>query len=60
MQHIFCGKIIGLRLRTALKMALNLAAGDAMKKNKILRDTLDTTFEICKLLKYSPRKKCHV
>ena len=32
--------------------ALNLAASDV---NKILRDILDTTAEISKLLKYSPR-----
>lgn len=36
--------------------ALNLAAGDTIKKNKILRNALDTTFEISKLLKYSPRR----
>ena len=34
--------------------ALNLAAGDTIKKNKLLRNALDTTFEISKLLKYSP------
>ena len=34
--------------------ALNLAAGDTVRKNRILRDTLDTTFEISKLLKFSP------
>ena len=36
--------------------ALNLAAGDAIKRNKILRDALDTTLEVSKLLKYSPRR----
>ena len=36
--------------------ALNLAIGDTIKSNKILRDTLDTTYEISKLLKYSPRR----
>ena len=36
--------------------ALNLAAGDTVKKQKLLRDTLDTTAEISKLLKYSPRR----
>ena len=36
--------------------ALNLAAGDTIKGNKILRDTLDTTSEISKLLKFSPRR----
>lgn len=36
--------------------ALNLAARDTVKKNKILCDTLDTAFEISKLLKFSPRR----
>ena len=35
--------------------ALNLAACDTVKKNKILRDVLDSVFEISKLLKYSPK-----
>ena len=34
--------------------ALNLADGDTVK-NSIFRDTLDTTFEISKLLRFSPR-----
>ena len=37
--------------------ALNLAASDTVKRNKILRDTLDTTLEISKLLKFSPRRE---
>ena len=37
--------------------ALNLAASDTVKHNKILRDTLDTTLEISKLLKFSPRRE---
>ena len=36
--------------------ALNLAAGDTIKKNRILRDTLDVTLEISKLLRFSPRR----
>ena len=36
--------------------ALNLAVGVTVKRNHILRDTLDTTFEISKLLKFSPRR----
>ena len=36
--------------------ALNLAASDTVKHNKILRDTLDTTLEVSKLLKFSPRR----
>ena len=37
--------------------ALNLAADDTIRNNQILRNTLDTTFEISKLLKYSPRRE---
>ena len=36
--------------------ALNLAAGDTVKSNRTLRDTLDTTFEMSKLIKFSPRR----
>ena len=36
--------------------ALNLAAGDTVKKNKVLHNTLDTTLEISKLIKFSPRR----
>ena len=36
--------------------ALNLAAGDTIKKNRILRNTLDVTLEISKLLRFSPRR----
>ena len=35
--------------------ALNLAASDTVKKNKVLCNTLDTTLEISKLIKFSPR-----
>ena len=34
--------------------ALNLAAGDALKQDKVMRDALDTNREITKLIKYSP------
>lgn len=36
--------------------ALNLAVGDTVKQSKLLRDTLDTTGEISKLLKYFLRR----
>ena len=36
--------------------ALNLAAGDTIKKNKVLCNTLDATLEISKLIKFSPRR----
>ena len=36
-------------------LALNLAACDAVKESKVTRDALDTTFEISKLVKYSPK-----
>ena len=36
--------------------ALNLAVGDTVQQSKLMRDTLDTTGEMSKLLKYSPRR----
>ena len=37
--------------------ALNLACGDAIKRCKTLRDALDSTHEITKLIKLSPRRE---
>ena len=37
--------------------ALNLAASDTVKRCKVMREALETTFEICKLVKYSPRRE---
>ena len=37
--------------------ALNLAASDSIKKSKIMKDALETTHEITKLIKYSPRRE---
>ena len=37
--------------------ALNLAAGDTLKKCKLLKDALETTREITKLIKHSPRRE---
>ncbi len=37
--------------------ALNLAASDDMKKSKLLKDALETTYEITKLIKFSPRRE---
>ena len=36
--------------------ALNLAVGDCMKSSKICKDTLDTSFEITRLIKFSPKR----
>lgn len=36
--------------------ALNLAVGDTVKRSKVMRDSLDTVFEMSKLVKYSPRR----
>ena len=36
--------------------SLNLAVSDTLKKIKCLSDALDHSLEICKLLKYSPRR----
>ena len=37
--------------------ALNLACGDAMKGCKILKSALETTQEITKLVKFSPKRE---
>ena len=36
--------------------ALNLACGDTIKQSKVMRDALDTTHEITKLIKKSPKR----
>jgi len=36
--------------------ALNLAVGDCMKSSKVCKDTLDTLFEITRLVKFSPKR----
>lgn len=36
---------------------LNLAAADTLKQCKVMKDSLDTTREITKLIKYSPRRE---
>ena len=36
--------------------ALNLAVGDAVKHCKVMKDALDTTYEVPKLVKYSPKR----
>ena len=36
--------------------ALNLATADILKQSKLMKDALDTTREITKLIKYSPRR----
>lgn len=36
--------------------ALNLAAGDTLKQSKVMKDALETTWKITKLIKYSPRR----
>ncbi len=36
--------------------ALNLAVGDTVKGCKVLKDTLETTFEVSKLVKFSPKR----
>ena len=39
--------------------ALNLAAGDSIKSSKLTKDALDTTLEVPKLVKYSPKRDVH-
>ena len=36
--------------------SLNLAANDALKGSKIMKEALETTHEITKLIKFSPRR----
>ena len=36
---------------------LNLAASDAIRQSNVMKDALDTTHEIIKLIKYSPRRE---
>ena len=36
--------------------ALNLAVGDSVKNSKLLKDALAVTFEVSKLVKYSPNR----
>ncbi len=42
----------GVAVQITNDHALNLAAGDTVKQNKVLRNTLDTTLEISKLIKW--------
>ena len=37
--------------------SINLAASDAVKQTKLMRDALDMTHDITKLIKYSPRRE---
>ena len=37
--------------------SLNLAANDAIRNSKLMKDTLDTTHEITKLITFSPRRE---
>ena len=37
--------------------SLNLAASDTLKQSKLMKDALDTTHEITKLIKFSPRRE---
>ena len=36
--------------------ALPLAVGDAVKHCKVMKDAMDTTYEVSKLVKYSPKR----
>ena len=35
---------------------INLAASDSMKTSRIMKDALETTHEITRLIKYSPKR----
>ena len=36
--------------------ALNLVVGDAVKQSKLMKDAMDTMYEVSKLIKYSPKR----
>ena len=36
--------------------ALNLAVGDAIKQSNVCRKSLETAFEVCKLIRFSPKR----
>ena len=36
--------------------SLDFAACDSIKNSKIVKNALDVTYEVCNLLKYSPRR----
>lgn len=36
--------------------SVNLASCDAVKQSKLIKSALETTYEITKLIKYSPRR----
>ena len=40
--------------------ALNLATGDAIKKCKVIKDSLDVIFEVLKLVKFSPKRSAEL
>ena len=37
--------------------SLNLAASDALKQSKVMKDALETVHEVTKLIKFSPRRE---
>ena len=37
--------------------SINIAVNDALKSSKLLKDALDMTREVTKLIKYSPRRE---
>ena len=39
--------------------SLNLAVGDSVKGSKIMKSSLDVVFEISKLIKKIPQKRCN-
>ena len=40
--------------------ALNLAVSRTIKQSKVCNDALETAFEICKLIKFSPSEMLHL
>ena len=40
--------------------SLNLAVADTIKQSKVCSDVLQVAFEVTKLIKFSPKKKCSI
>ena len=47
-------------LKTHCYYSLNLACGDCIRENLIMRNSLETSLEITKLVKNSPKRESHM
>ena len=44
--------IISKEVRAVHRHALNIAVGDSVKRSKVMRDSVDTVFEMSKFINY--------